>query len=240
MLTAARKSQLKTLQKLLGIRFKRLSVLSLALTHRSFEAQSRLTASSPKDNQRLEFLGDAVLKLVLAEYLYLSFPGKNEGDLSKLLSMLISDAFLARTARGIHLDQYILFGENEQKNHIQELDSTLADAMESIIAACFIDLGLKAARKLILRFISPAVNHLDSMDFVKDYKTLLQEYTQSLSAGTPLYTLTGHKGPEHRKTFQIKVEVSLPQGSFCALGEGRSKKTAEQAAARKLAKELGI
>jgi ribonuclease-3 len=211
-----------TLEDRLGYTFADASLLKLALTHRSVSADD----SSRKDNERLEFLGDAVLQLAVTAYLYDTFPGLHEGSLAKIRAGLVSRPVLADVARSIGLAEHIEVTQAEERTGGREKESILADALEAVIGAAFLDAGLGPAADLVLRLWGSRIDERAQRPGLKDYKTRLQEVLAK-DGRLPLYHSEG-SGPDHARTFVATVEVDgLQLGS----GSGRSKKEAEQGAA---------
>jgi len=216
---------IKDLESAIGYRFRNISLLQNALTHSSY-ANERWH-DSLKSNERLEFLGDSILGMVVAEYLYQSFPDRPEGELTRMRADMVCETSLAAVANKIGLGQHLLLGHGEDRFGGRTRASILADAVESVIAAAFLDGGMEAARGFIEKFIltEVPVKKLHNAD----YKTALQELVQQKKNQTLTYSLVGESGPDHDK--QFLVEVSL-NGNVVGTGTGRSKKRAEQDAAR--------
>jgi ribonuclease-3 len=211
------------LEKRLGYRFKRLDLLELALTHRSWANEQGI----PEHYERLEFLGDAVLGVVTAEWLYQNHPELPEGDLSKHKAQLVSRDALARHALDIGLGPALRIGVGEDRSGGRTKASLLADSMEAVFGALFLDGGLEAARKVILAMVTDAFAEL-SRQAVTDAKTQLQEVAQALGWPLPEYRITDSLGPDHSKTFVVECWLA---GELGGCGEGPSKKVAEQRAA---------
>jgi len=203
--------------------------LVLALTHRSFAHE----AGGIPTNERLEFLGDAVLGLVIAEALYRDNPGVPEGQLAKMRAATVSQAPLAAAARRIGLGHYLLLGKGERRTGGQDKDSILSDAIEALIGATYLAHGLETARALVHRLVGEELAAASLPGGAGDWKTELQEAAQALGLGLPEYQLTGF-GPDHAKTFEAEVSV----GDVTATGGGNSKKQAEQAAAKAAVQKL--
>ena len=216
---------IKELETAIGYRFANISLLQNALAHSSY-ANERWH-DSLKSNERLEFLGDSILGMVVAEYLYRTFPERPEGDLTRMRADMVCETSLAAIADRIGLGKHLLLGHGEEAGGGRGRASILADAVESVIAACFLDGGMEAARGFIRRFVltNVPVKQLTN----KDYKTALQELVQQKRNQTLSYRLTGESSPDHDK--QFRVEVSL-HGTVVGSGVGSSKKRAEQDAAR--------
>jgi len=216
---------IKDLETAIGYRFKNISLLQNALAHSSY-ANERWH-DSLKSNERLEFLGDSILGMVTAEYLYRNFPDRPEGDLTRMRADMVCEQALAVVADRIDLGRHLLLGNGEQTGGGRHRDSILADAVESVIAACFLDGGMDAARQFINTFVLTEVPVKKLRN--ADYKTALQELVQQKKNQILSYALVGESGPDHDK--QFRVEVSL-NGQVVGEGIGSSKKRAEQAAAK--------
>ncbi len=197
-----------------------------ALTHASFAHE----AGSRKHNERLEFLGDAVLELVISEYLYKSYPDYAEGKLTQLRHSIVNEKSLAALARRLNLGAYIKLGKGESASGGAGKASLLADALEALIGALFLDQGYKEASIKIIALLQPLLDALDQGKFpLVDYKTMLQEKCQSLTGKAPVYSIIKEMGPQHAKTFEAAAEL---EKSVIGLGTGKTKKEAEQAAAK--------
>ncbi|MBD3336384.1 MAG: ribonuclease III [Candidatus Eisenbacteria bacterium] len=220
-------SRIAEFQKRTGIWFDDASLLRLALTHRSYLGSIDF---DPHDsNERLEFLGDAVLELVVIEDLYQRFPEDLEGELTRKKSLLVSRSVLAERAERMELGQYILMSEAERDSGGSQRASILADGFEAVLGAIFLDRGLEAARQFIhSRLLANADGLLRDRDH-RNYKSELQELIQSRFKIPPRYRVVKERGPEHRKTFTIQVEL---RGRVLGRGTGATKKEAEQSAAR--------
>jgi ribonuclease-3 len=213
------------LEKHLGYRFKRLDLLELALTHRSHANEQGV----PENYERLEFLGDSVLGLVTAEWLYREHPELPEGELSKMKAQLVSRDTLARHAREMDLGASLRIGVGEDRSGGREKSSLLADSMEAVFGALYLDGGLEVARKAILPMLANAFADCPGIALaVADAKTQLQEVAQALGWDLPEYRLAGSSGPDHSKTFLVDCWLA---GECAGRGEGPSKKLAEQRAA---------
>ena len=216
---------IKDLENAIGYRFKNIALLQNALSHSSY-ANERWH-DSLKSNERLEFLGDSILGMVTAEYLYRNFPDRPEGDLTRMRADMVCERALANVAERIDLGKHLLLGHGEETGGGRTRDSILADAVESVIAACFLDGGMEPARNFINTFVLTEVPVKKLRN--ADYKTALQELVQQKKNQTLSYALVGESGPDHDK--QFAVEVSL-NGRVVGAGSGTSKKRAEQDAAR--------
>ena len=216
---------LHELQVAIGHQFRDVSLLENALAHSSY-ANERWH-DSLRSNERLEFLGDSILGMVVAEHLYRNFPNRPEGELTRMRADMVCERSLADVAERIGLGSHLLLGHGEERFGGRSRASILADAVESLIAAAFLDGGMEAARRFIERFIltDVPVKKLHNVD----YKTALQELVQQKKDQAITYTLTGESGPDHDKQFQVEVSLN---GTVVGMGVGTSKKRAEQDAAR--------
>ena len=216
---------IKDLEAAIGYRFKNITLLQNALTHSSY-ANERWH-DGLMSNERLEFLGDSILGMVVADYLYCNFPQRPEGELTKMRADMVCEASLARVAQKINLGEHLLLGHGEEQGGGRERPSILADATESVIAACYLDGGMGAAKAFIETFIlcNVPTGRLQN----KDHKTALQELIQQKKNQTLTYTLVGERGPDHDKEFSVEVCLN---GRPIGTGIGSSKKRAEQDAAR--------
>ena len=216
---------IKELETAIGYRFQNITYLQNALAHSSY-ANERWH-NSLMSNERLEFLGDSILGMIVADYLYRSFPNRPEGELTRMRADMVCERSLALVAGQIGLGKHLLLGKGEEQGGGRSRDSILADAVESVIAACYLDGGMEAARQFIQRFV------LCDVPVVKmhnaDYKTALQELVQQKKNQTIQYTLVGESGPDHDKQFQVELSLN---GAVMGYGTGTSKKRAEQEAAK--------
>lgn len=219
------------LERALGYVFVNRQILTEALTHKSFK--------QPYNNERLEFLGDAVLDLIVGQYLYERFPGHDEGKLSKMRASLVNEAGFTRLANAIGLGDAILLSNAEENNGGRTKPSLLSNAFEAVIGAIYLEAGLETARQISIRLLESAYNEISLDTLFKDHKTALQELTQAHFGITPEYRLIGSSGPDHKKEFTIAVVI---EGREYARASGKSKKTAQQEAAQQtlahLKKEL--
>ena len=199
----------------------------VAVTHKSWVNEHR--GEGAEDNERLEFLGDAVIDLLVSEYLMSRFPLAREGDLSKLRAAVVDEPGLAAMGRALQLGELLRLGRGEELTGGREKASVVADAMEAVIAAVFLDGGLAAVHRLIDPFLEEAYARAASGSLDRDFKTQLQEQAQARFRTSPRYRVVAEVGPDHSKTFEIEVEL---RGQVLGRGSGRSKKDAEQGAAR--------
>lgn len=215
----------------LGYRFRDPRLLEKALTHSSYANEGRHGLES---NERLEFLGDSVLGFVAAKYLFEKETGP-EGELTKLRAAVVCEKALCSYSRELGLGDYLLLGKGERLTGGAERPSILADAFEAVIAAMFLDGGLEPVRGFVLRFVKKEANNQRKRHF-KDYKTTLQEIVQQNPEEKLEYVLTGESGPDHSKQFVVEVHLN---SNVIGTGRGRSKKEAEQQAAREALKLMG-
>lgn len=216
-------NRLKELEKKIGYTFREPALLKQALMHSSYTNEKHL--QKYQCNERLEFLGDAVLELVSSEYLYLNSPHTPEGELTKTRASMVCEPSLALCARDIGLGDYLLLGKGEEATGGRHRDSVTSDAMEALIGAVYLDGGFTSAKEFIHRFV---LTDLEDKKLFYDSKTILQEMVQGMKAGTISYRLTGEEGPDHDKSFY--VEVLIGDRAY-GDGKGRTKKAAEQQAA---------
>jgi len=218
---------LSVLERRIGYTFRDSGLLEHALTHKS-KAHEDATGGVV-DNESLEFLGDAVLGFVVADLLYHEFPQFQEGQKSKAKAAMVSTSALAALADGIGLGDYLLLGRGEEKTGGRRKQALLADGCEALIAALYLDGGIEAARQFLMAELAEEIERIRSPDFLRDYKSALQERLQSTGRPLPVYVVTAEVGPEHDKRFHVTVRVG---DQVLADAEGRTKKDAEQAAAK--------
>ena len=221
-----RRKELLLLQRILKIRFNDINLLNLALSHRSYANENRIVHFN---NERLEFLGDSVLGLVVAEYLFLNQWEKPEGYLAMVKSHVVSEDSLALAAREVTLENYILIGKGEELSGGRNNKALLSDTLEALFGAYYLDSGLDSCRKLILSCVEKEIHKVLKDEHDKDYKTILQELVQQNFKSYPRYSVMRRSGPEHRQQFWVKVQVmDVSYGP----GRGSTKKDAEKAAAK--------
>jgi ribonuclease-3 len=220
------------LEQCIHHRFSQVKLLHLALTHSSYANEQGCEGN----NERLEFLGDAVLELCISEEAYKRYPLVPEGHLTRIRSNLVKEKSLASIARGLGLDRYLLLGRGEDLQGGRERDSLLSDVFEAVIGAVFLDSGFENAKRVVAGIFSDRWPENTVMREAKDYKSRLQEETQRLFQARPVYVLTGTEGPEHEKVFEVRVTLPDESGFEAS---GTSVKKAEQNAARKALELLG-
>ncbi len=215
---------LEALQQRLGVRISDLGLLVQALTHRSFLGET----TGFQSNERLEFLGDSVLGLVIAEHLFQELEDRPEGDLSRARAAAVSEPTLAEAARRLDLQSAMQVSTGERLSGGLDRDSILSDTYEAVVAVIYLDRGLEAAREFVLRTLSDVLQRIEEGSHLRDYKSQLQQLTQARHRITPRYHVVQESGADHDKTFVVEVEVG---GRRLGRGVGKSKKQAEQAAA---------
>ena len=215
------------LQKTLGVPFQQQELLTQALTHSSYANENPGTA--PASNERLEFLGDAILGLIVAENLFLDFPAMTEGEMTRLRSILVKQETLARVAEAIDLGDYLYLGKGEESSGGREKPANLARALEALIAAVYLDHGYEVTEQFVLEILDAELRRTLYQGTIIDYKSQLQEMLQAKAQQTPVYALIETSGPDHDKKFTVEVKLG---NDVLAVGIGRSKKKAETEAAR--------
>ena len=220
-----RKRQLAAFQKTAGLSFKSLALLNLSFIHRSVSNET----GCKLNNERLEFLGDSVLGACCATLLYEKFPGKTEGELAKIKSVTVSEEVLSSVARLLQLDTMLILSKGEDLSGGRGKKAILADTLEALIGALYLDSGFKTAFAFVSRYFSSEISRITEDDYYRDYKSLLQELCQHRYRAYPQYRLVKRSGPEHERIFWIDVSVN---GTAYGPGIGRNKKSAEQEAAK--------
>ena len=209
------------LEKCLDYQFKNKDLIIEALTHKSFK--------KPYNNERLEFLGDAVLNLIVGEYLFVKFPKSNEGELSKIRASLVNETGFTRLANEIKLGDFIYISSAEERNKGRTKASILSDAFEAIMGAIYLESGLNTLKPIILDLLEKSYDKINLDVLFSDYKTALQEITQAKFASIPEYKIEGSYGPDHKKEFEVSIWID---GVNYGSANGKSKKLAQQAAAK--------
>lgn len=217
------------LERNLGYTFKREALLREALTHKS--------AKKPYNSERLEFLGDAVFDLIVGEFLFFKFQKHSEGELSKLRAALVSEKSFAKIALNLELGKYIFMSNAEENNDGRTKPSILSDTLEALIAAIYLESGFAVAKEIALALLEANFPHIDTIHLVKDYKTKLQEFTQSSMAQAPEYETLRAFGPDHKKQFEIALKLD---GKEFARAVAGSKKEAQQMTAKITLEKLGV
>lgn len=213
----------KEIEEKIGYQFNNKELLNQALTHSSYANERHL--NRPADNERLEFLGDAVLEVVSSDFLFHEYPERTEGELTRLRASIVCESALSFCTRELALGQYLLLGKGEELTGGRKRDSILSDALEALIGAIYLDGGLASAKEFILRFV---LNDLEHKQLFFDSKTILQEIVQGNYSEELHYQLICEKGPDHNKRFVMEARIGE---EAYGQGEGRTKKAAEQEAA---------
>ncbi len=223
--TILRKQNIGQLQKAIGYAFINIDLLSEAITHSSAEDELH------QSNERLEFLGDAVLELVVSEYLFKNYKKMDEGIMTKTRAGLVYETTLYHIANDLNLGEYLVLGRGEENSGGRQKTSILADAVEAIVGALYLDGGFSKAKRFILTMLEPYKEEIIEQGGYNDYKTRLQEILQSIKRNCVIkYLITGQSGPDHAKLYDAAVSF---EGQVIGVGQGKSKKDAEQAAAQK-------
>ena len=228
-------SDIHEFEKRLGYTFKNIAYLKNALTHTSYINEHK--GDTITSNERMEFLGDSVLGLSVTEYLYLNYKNRSEGELSKIRASVVCEASLAKLAASLGLGDYMFMGKGEKMSGGNERPSITSDAMESVIAAIYLDSGFDVIKKMILSWLEPAIiEAAEHGGRETDYKSVLQEYCQSRGM-FPEYELIGESGPDHEKVFEVEVSC---KGHKSIKATGSNNKKAQQEAARLMLKKLKV
>jgi ribonuclease III len=232
-MTDKRLHEIARLEGSIGWSFNNKTLIDRALTHRSY-ANENMTATNG-DNEKLEFLGDAVLQLIISDFLMKKFPDYTEGQLSKLRSSIVNERSFADLSRTFRIGDYLLLGKGEEASGGRNKPSLLADAFESVIAAIYLDGGFEQTRSLVSAILAPLIKEGDVDSFYYDYKTAIQEKSLLLFKKIPHYVLISETGPDHDKFFEAGLYI---EERLIATGKGKSKKEAEKQAARLAAEKL--
>ncbi|HUH43118.1 MAG: ribonuclease III [Sulfurimonas sp.] len=219
--------KIEMLEEILGYKFKNQKLIIEALTHKSHK--------QPYDNERLEFLGDAVLDLIVGEYLFFKFASSDEGALSKIRAALVNEDGFERLARSINLGEYIYLSNAEENNGGREKASLLSNAFEAVMGAIYLESGLNVVKLIAIDIIEKNYKEISLDSLFRDYKTTLQELTQARFGQTPEYIVIASRGPDHKKEFEVAVII---EGKEYARAVGKSKKIAQQEAAEMAVKIL--
>lgn len=226
---------MKELEDIYGIKINNSELYKTALTHPSYTKEKELPYT--QNYERLEFLGDAVLKLLTSDILYNKYPDYTEGNLSKIRSIVVSDSTLSKIAHEIGLCEMIILAHHEAKQGLANLESVCACAFEAVLGAFYLDGKQKEIKQFLEKVLTPYIEEVDGNFEKYNAKAILQEYTQGIDKHTPIYTLVEEKGPAHKKIFTVEVSY---QGNVVAKGSGKTKKDAEQQAAFQACKILGV
>lgn len=224
---AERSKKINKLESILGYTFRDKETINQALTHTSYVNEEH--PGITQDNERLEFLGDAVINFVVSDYIYHLQPELDEGKLAKLKAVVVSETVLARQAKLIKLGEFLRLGKGELRSGGASRSSILGDALEAVVGALYLDGGIETARHFVLSLLQETMKAVLLDAYTKDYKSLLQELAQSECGTTPKYEVVRQSGPDHDKVFVVKVMIN---NTDYGMGKGKSKKEAEQKAAR--------
>lgn len=226
-------------EKNLGYSFKDKELLKNSLIHRSFGNEHRRYKKI--SNERLELLGDAVLDLVVTEYLYKNNMESTEGDLAKIKSMAVSEPVLANISKQLEIGKFLLLSRGEELTGGRERSSILGDAFEAVLGAIYLDSDFEMAKEFALKHLKTSIDNIENIEEILDYKTILQEYSQKEYKIIPEYNVIDEVGPDHQKTFEIEVKILVNENKkIVGIGRGKNKKSAEQGAAKELCKKLGV
>jgi len=228
MVAEEQRDDLETFQQRIGYQFHDLTLLERALTHKSYANEK---GQDLENNERLEFLGDAVIDLIIIDYALKGFPTFSEGELSKLKGALVSETSLAKIARAIGLGQVLRLGKGEERTGGRKKDSLLANSLEAIVAAIYLDCGFEQAYPFIVKLFKDDLEEITIRGGHWDFKSEVQEYIQNRLGSLPSYRVVREEGPDHEKTFEVEL---LVDGQVYGSGKGRNKKEAEQQAARQV------
>ncbi|MBN2301905.1 MAG: ribonuclease III [Lentisphaerae bacterium] len=228
-----KRNEYRNLEKQIGYKFRRVGRIAVAMTHRSYRFENN---DVTEDNQRLEFLGDAVLGFAIAARLFDKYPDKAEGSLTTFRSVLTSGKSLAAMAVGIDLGEFLMIGKGEERSGGRKRESNLADAFEALIGAAYEDGGMKAIEKIVRKLFDPIIDELQEDSWAENPKGQLQEYCQRIWKSGPVYRLVSREGPPHASVFTVEAFV---KGRFSGTGVARNKQEAEQKAALSALKHLG-
>lgn len=223
-----RLEQIKEFQDIIKYKFKKINIINEALIHSSYSNECRNKYNY--NNERLEFLGDSVLSIVVSEYIYLKYNNLPEGELTKIRANVVCEPSLAHQAKSINLGKYLLLGKGEEVTGGRDRISILADTFEAIIGALYLDGGIEIARKFILNMLEDSIKLASTGNLFRDYKTDLQELLQSKFDDKISYRVVSEIGPDHDKTFEVEVVLG---NKVLGKGQGKNKKEAEQSAAKK-------
>ena len=218
----------KTFQKKIGHRFSNIELLKNAVRHTSYTTGRHSNLSS---FERMEFLGDSILGFLVSESLYKKYPKKSEGELSKLKAKVVSKKYLSKIANSIDLGSILLLSNDEKKSGGKKRPSILADSMEAVICGIYFDSGIKDAKSFVLKTVLKNFESEVKLSYLKNYKGIIQEYSQERFHVHPVYEIVGEQGADHKKVFVVRVTIN---DQTTAKGSGNSKKQAEQSAARNL------
>lgn len=230
-----RQEEILELQKKLEYQFRDVNLLEQALIHRSYGNENWKYKNI--NNEKLELLGDAVLDLIVTEYLYLNFEADSEGELAKLKAMIVSEPVLAGISQRINLGKYLLLSKGEELTNGRAKESILGDAFEALLGAVYLDSGFEKVKEIALKYLKYKIDHVKEDETLIDYKTIFQEYTQKEFKKIPEYAVIEESGPDHSKSFRVVVKL---KDKVVSEGMGKNKKMAEQMAAKNACKKLEL
>ncbi|MFC1755558.1 ribonuclease III [Thermoproteota archaeon] len=228
------------LEQEISISFNDKTLLRLALTHSSYGRKRKKHHPLGKDNERLEFLGDAVLKLIISDYLFKRFPDMDEGNLTKIRAQIVSDRTLAFLAKELNLGNYLLLSRGEINTGGKARASNLANALEALLGAYYLDQGIEQVHDFFVTLVQTHQQAWHDSDLSMDYKSTLQEMLQQHKLNLPQYIVLREEGPDHKKQFLIQAEIITEADTYKFEGRGRTKKAAEQAAAKNVLENLKL
>ncbi|MBI4378113.1 MAG: ribonuclease III [Nitrospinae bacterium] len=233
MLTDDRLKELEILQEKLNYRFKDISLLNQSLTHKSYVNENM--SEKLQDNERLEFLGDAILSLVVSDYSIGKFLDYSEGELTRIRAAVVSEANLSLIAREMEIGRFLLLGKGEDMTGGRDKSSLLANAFEAVIAAIFLDSGYRETFYVLIDILNDKISKVADYELHRDFKSDLQEFIQNKQYSIPQYRVSAEFGPPHEKVFDVEVVID---GTVYGIGRGRTKKEAEQSAAQKVLEQF--
>ncbi|MEK6589946.1 MAG: ribonuclease III [Nitrospinota bacterium] len=233
MLTDDRLKELEILQEKINYRFKDISLLNQSLTHKSYVNENM--SEKLQDNERLEFLGDAILSLVVSDYSISKFLDYSEGELTRIRAAVVSEANLSLIAREMEIGRFLLLGKGEDMTGGRDKSSLLANAFEAVIAAIYLDSGYRETFYVLIDILNDKINKVADYELHRDFKSDLQEFIQNKQYSIPQYRVSAEFGPPHEKVFDVEVVID---GTVYGIGRGRTKKEAEQSAAQKVLEQF--
>jgi ribonuclease III len=233
MLTDDRLKELEILQEKINYRFKDISLLNQSLTHKSYVNENM--SEKLQDNERLEFLGDAILSLVVSDYSISKFLDYSEGELTRIRAAVVSEVNLSLIAREMEIGRFLLLGKGEDMTGGRDKSSLLANAFEAVIAAIFLDSGYRETFYVLIDILNDKINKVADYELHRDFKSDLQEFIQNKQYSIPQYRVSAEFGPPHEKVFDVEVVID---GTVYGIGRGRTKKEAEQSAAQKVLEQF--
>lgn len=233
MLTDDRLKELEILQEKINYRFKDISLLNQSLTHKSYVNENM--SEKLQDNERMEFLGDAILSLVVSDYSISKFLDYSEGELTRIRAAVVSEANLSLIAREMEIGRFLLLGKGEDMTGGRDKSSLLANAFEAVIAAIYLDSGYRETFYVLIDILNDKINKVADYELHRDFKSDLQEFIQNKQYSIPQYRVSAEFGPPHEKVFDVEVVID---GTVYGIGRGRTKKEAEQSAAQKVLEQF--